>query len=131
MLVAGGFCYVRLLDESSIARESQNSPDSLWGRVVNLRASDRLLSIGSGRREWRRRRSYELCDTFRRAGRSRRLGECLDRPLHFVRVRPAREVEADHLEGPLGGLAACVQHAQQTGDDAAVHLNLNAVLLGG
>ena len=28
MLVAGGFCYGRLLDESCIARESQNSPDS-------------------------------------------------------------------------------------------------------
>jgi len=28
MLVAGGFCYGRLLDESGIARESQNSPDS-------------------------------------------------------------------------------------------------------
>ena len=26
--VAGGFCYGRLLDESCIARESQNSPDS-------------------------------------------------------------------------------------------------------
>ena len=52
-------------------------------------------------------------------------------PLHFVRARPAREVEADHLEGPLGGLAACVQHDQQAGDDAAVHLNLNTVLLGG
>jgi hypothetical protein len=38
MLVAGGFCYGRLLDESRIARESQNSPAS-------ARASDRLLSI--------------------------------------------------------------------------------------
>jgi hypothetical protein len=28
MLVAGGFCYRMLLDESCIARESQNSPDS-------------------------------------------------------------------------------------------------------
>ena len=28
MLVAGGFCYGMLLDESCIARESQNSPDS-------------------------------------------------------------------------------------------------------
>gem|GEM_PF-6443417 len=28
MLVAGGFCYRMLLDESYIARESQNSPDS-------------------------------------------------------------------------------------------------------
>jgi len=28
MLVAGGFCYGRLLDGSSVARESQNSPDS-------------------------------------------------------------------------------------------------------
>jgi len=31
MLVAGGFCYGRLLDESFIARESQNSPDSYAG----------------------------------------------------------------------------------------------------
>jgi hypothetical protein len=38
MLVAGGFCYRMLLDESCIARESQNSPAS-------ARASDRLLSI--------------------------------------------------------------------------------------
>ncbi len=38
MLVAGGFCYGRLLDESWIARESQNSP-------APARASDRLLSI--------------------------------------------------------------------------------------
>ena len=38
MLVAGGFCYRMLLDESSIARESQNSP-------APARASDRLLSI--------------------------------------------------------------------------------------
>ena len=51
-------------------------------------------------------------------------------PLHFVRARPAREVEADHLEGPLGGLAACVQHDQQAGDDAAVHLDLYAIWLG-
>ena len=41
MLVAGGFCYGRLLDESCIARESQNSP-------APARASDRLLSIWSG-----------------------------------------------------------------------------------
>jgi hypothetical protein len=39
MLVAGGFCYRMLLDESRIARESQNSP-------APARASDRLLSIG-------------------------------------------------------------------------------------
>ena len=38
MLVAGGFCYGMLLDESCIARESQNSP-------APARASDRLLSI--------------------------------------------------------------------------------------
>ena len=38
--VAGGFCYGRLLDESCVARESQNSPSP-------ARASDRLLSIGS------------------------------------------------------------------------------------
>jgi len=38
MLVAGGFCYGRLLDESCIARESQNSP-------APARASDRLLNI--------------------------------------------------------------------------------------
>jgi hypothetical protein len=38
MLVAGGFCYGRLLDESYIARESQNSP-------APARASDRLLNI--------------------------------------------------------------------------------------
>jgi hypothetical protein len=38
MLVAGGFCYGRLLDESCIARESQNSP-------APARASDRFLSI--------------------------------------------------------------------------------------
>jgi hypothetical protein len=37
--VAGGFCYGRLLDESCIARESQNSPSP-------ARAYDRLLSIG-------------------------------------------------------------------------------------
>ena len=37
MLVAGGFCYRMLLDESHIARESQNSP-------APARASDRLLS---------------------------------------------------------------------------------------
>jgi len=36
MIVAGGFCSVRLVDGSSIARESQNSPDSLWGRVLHL-----------------------------------------------------------------------------------------------
>ena len=36
--VAGGFCYGRLLDESCIVRESQNSPSP-------ARASDRLLSI--------------------------------------------------------------------------------------
>ena len=41
MLVAGGFCYRRLMDESRIARESQNSP-------APARASDRLLSIWSG-----------------------------------------------------------------------------------
>ena len=40
MLVAGGFCYRMLLDESCIARESQNSP-------APARASDRLLSIWS------------------------------------------------------------------------------------
>jgi hypothetical protein len=40
MLVAGGFRYRMLLDESRIARESQNSP-------APVRASDRLLSIGS------------------------------------------------------------------------------------
>ena len=40
MLVAGGFCYRMLLDESHIALESQNSP-------APARASDRLLSIGS------------------------------------------------------------------------------------
>jgi hypothetical protein len=40
MLVAGGFCYRRLFDESCIARESQNSP-------APARASDRLLSIWS------------------------------------------------------------------------------------
>ena len=34
MLVAGGFCYGRLLDESSIARESQNSPDSCGGEFL-------------------------------------------------------------------------------------------------
>ena len=38
MLVAGGFCYGMLLDESRIACESQNSP-------APARASDRLLSI--------------------------------------------------------------------------------------
>ena len=38
MLVAGGFCYRMLLDESRIARESQNAP-------APARASDRLLSI--------------------------------------------------------------------------------------
>jgi len=38
MLVAGGFCYRMLVDESYIARESQNSP-------APARASDRLLSI--------------------------------------------------------------------------------------
>jgi hypothetical protein len=38
--VAGGFCYGRLMDESCIARESQNSPSP-------ARASDRLLSIGT------------------------------------------------------------------------------------
>jgi hypothetical protein len=37
MLVAGGFCYRMLVDESRIARESQNSP-------APARASDRLLS---------------------------------------------------------------------------------------
>jgi len=37
MLVTGGFCYGRLLDESCIARESQNSP-------APARASVRLLS---------------------------------------------------------------------------------------
>ena len=36
--VAGRFCYGRLLDESCIARESQNSPSP-------ARASDRLLSV--------------------------------------------------------------------------------------
>ena len=51
-------------------------------------------------------------------------------PLHFGRARPAREVEADHLEGPLGGLAACVQHDQQAGDDAKRHLDLDALWLG-
>ena len=40
MLVAGGFCYRMLLDESSIVRESQNAP-------APARASDRLLSIWS------------------------------------------------------------------------------------
>jgi hypothetical protein len=39
MLVASGFCYRMLLDESCIARESQNS-------LAPARASDRLLSIG-------------------------------------------------------------------------------------
>jgi hypothetical protein len=38
MLVTGGFCYRMLLDESRIARESQNSP-------APARASDRLLTI--------------------------------------------------------------------------------------
>jgi hypothetical protein len=38
MLVAGGFCYRMLVDESYIARESQNAP-------APARASDRLLSI--------------------------------------------------------------------------------------
>jgi hypothetical protein len=37
MLVAGGFCYRMLVDESCIVRESQNSP-------APARASDRLLS---------------------------------------------------------------------------------------
>ena len=40
MLVAGGFCYRMLVDESCIARESQNAP-------APARASDRLLSIWS------------------------------------------------------------------------------------
>ena len=39
MLVAGGFCYGRLLDDMRIVGESQNSP-------APVRASDRLLSIG-------------------------------------------------------------------------------------
>ena len=47
MLVAGGFCYRMLLDESCIARESQNAP-------APARASDRLLSIG--RRKQRQNR---------------------------------------------------------------------------
>ncbi len=38
MLVAGGFSYRMLVDESCIARESQNAP-------APARASDRLLSI--------------------------------------------------------------------------------------
>jgi len=51
MLVAGGFCYGRLSDESRVARESQNSPDS----CACLR---RLLSIRSGSRD--RRKLEEL-----------------------------------------------------------------------
>ena len=48
MLVAGGFCYGRLVDESSIARESQNSPDSLWGRVFNLLPPTGSSASGAG-----------------------------------------------------------------------------------
>ena len=48
MLVAGGFCSIRLMDESCIARESQNSPDSLWGRVFNLPPPTGSSASGAG-----------------------------------------------------------------------------------
>jgi hypothetical protein len=47
MLVDGGFCYERLLDESRIARESQNSPAPCGGEFLtcSLRpAPQRLCS---------------------------------------------------------------------------------------
>ena len=104
------------------------------GCTIGLFFRERPRKAGRGclkHGERRTPRSSEPRGTPERAENLHRLRECLDMPLHFVRARPAREIEADHLEGPLGGLTACVEHDQQAGDDAAVHLNLNTVLLGG
>ncbi len=76
-------------------------------------------------------RGSEPRGTPERAENLRRLRECLDMPLQFFWARPSREEEADHLESPLGRLEAGVEHDQQTGDDAAIDLDLDAVRLGG
>ena len=61
MLVASGFCYRMLLDESSIARKSQNSP-------APARASDRLLSIWGVCRPRLPHDCFVGCDIFREFG---------------------------------------------------------------
>ena len=84
-LVAGGFCYGRLLDESSIARESQNSPDSLWGRVFNLPAPN---TTGAGAIFWDAKefgpwpRVFNLWDRYRGRGQVKNLPP--RRAAHFV-----------------------------------------------
>src|SRR5688572_25027497 len=50
--------------------------------------------------------------------------------LDFVEIRPALEIEADHLIGPQRGLASGPQMDQQAGDDGAVSLNLNPHRIG-
>lgn len=52
-------------------------------------------------------------------------------PFQFFGARPSREEEADHFEGPLGGLTTGIEHDQQAGDDAAIDLDLDAVLFCG
>jgi hypothetical protein len=69
-------------------------------------------------------RSSEPRGTLERAERSHRLRECLDMPLHFVRARPAREIEADHLEGPLGCQSARAEELGRLTDLIQTSLSL-------
>ena len=48
---------------------------------------------------------------------------------HLIRRGPAQHVEAEHLVRPFRGLAARPEGDQQAGDDRAVGLNLDAVLV--
>ena len=49
--------------------------------------------------------------------------------LQFVDHGPAQHLIAEHLVRPLGRLAAGPEGDQQAGDDRAVGLNLDAVLI--
>ena len=59
----------------------------------------------------------------------RRAFEFVDVSGDLVQVCPAHHVETEHLEGPLGWRAARVQKNQDAGDQRAVDLDLDAVLL--
>ena len=48
----------------------------------------------------------------------------------FLLIGPADEIEADHLVSPLGRLLASPKRDQQTSDDRAIGLNLDANRIG-
>lgn len=52
-------------------------------------------------------------------------------PPQVLLVGQAEEVEADHLAGPLGWFAAGVEAQEQAGDDRAVGLDLDPLLVLG